>query len=115
MKSLCPKCGSESQMVAEENSVGVRNHVVVHVSRNFLCPKCNEIFQNSGHHSTLYVKGLKMKFPKNKLKQIRAALPEAERKTFKDTVDGKRMPRDGEIERWLDVLSKLPKPSARAD
>jgi hypothetical protein len=95
-------------MVAEENVVGVADHDVVASARNFLCPKCNKIFQSMGHHSTFSVKTLKTKFPKGKLRQFRAALPPAERKTFKDTFDGKRIPKDGEIKRWLAVLSELP-------
>lgn len=95
-------------MVAEENVIYREDHRVIVAGRDFLCPRCDKIFQSFGNHSTRSVKALKKKFPKDKLRQFRAALPPAERKTFKDTFDGKRIPKDGEIERWRAILSELP-------
>jgi hypothetical protein len=95
-------------MVAEENVMYREDRRVIVAGRNFLCPKCNKIFQSFGNHSTRSVKALKKRFPKDKLRQFRAALAEAERKAFRDTFDGKRIPKDGEIERWLAILSELP-------
>ena len=70
----CPVCDTESKMVAEENVVGRADHKVIVVARNFLCPKCDKIFQLRGNHSTLSVKALKKKFPKGKLLGLKAAL-----------------------------------------
>ena len=95
-------------MVAEGNVVGRADHKVIVVARNFLCPKCDKIFQLRGNHSTLSVKALKKKFPKGKLPGLKAALSPTERKAFQSTFDGKRIPKDGEIEHWLATLSKLP-------
>ena len=70
----CPVCDTESKMVAEENVVGRADHKVIVVARNFLCPKCDKIFQLRGNHSTLSVKALKKKFPKGKLLGLKTAL-----------------------------------------
>ena len=108
MDVLCHKCGTKSRMVAEENSVTVADGHVVSAGRDFICPQCVRIFQNFGHHSTLLVADLKAKFPKERLRKLRAALPPAERLKFNKALTGKRTPKDGEIEHWLDVLAELP-------
>ncbi len=52
-------------------------------------------------------KQLRTLFPKAALKQFRAALPPDERKSFDHTLDGTRMPQEGEVNRWLAALKAL--------
>lgn len=73
MDVLCPKCGTKSRMVAEENLVAVADGNVFAAVRNFLCPKCNKIFQNVGHHGTLYAKRMKTKVPKGEIKEVESS------------------------------------------
>ena len=47
MDVLCPKCGTKSRMVAEENVVYREDGHLLAAARNFLCPKCDKIFQTS--------------------------------------------------------------------
>jgi hypothetical protein len=112
---LCPKCGAESNLVrmrSEIASVGILNPKVNFVARNFdfSCPKCGHSFietRRVGYHATIATKELKDRFPKKYWKQLRAALPVEERKIFRQTLSGKRMALDGEVERWLKVLEQI--------
>jgi hypothetical protein len=112
-KSTCPKCGHEielGKMIYEESLVGVPDSGVKFSSRKFqaVCPTCGPILnQKVGHHSTLAVKELKNLFPKAHLKRLRAALPKDERRLFNETLSGKRIAKDGEIERWSKILKSL--------
>jgi len=113
----CPKC-SESvplgKMVAEMEELRVHDHKVNFVVRRFscACPKCGPFFYDRvGHHGTISVVEMSKLFPKAKRKGIKNALSEAERELFRLTVEGKREPKEGEIERWLTLRS----PSKRGE
>ena len=58
-----PVCGTESRMVAKEIVMYREDHRVIVAGRDFLCPKCDKIFQSMGHHSPCSVKTLKKKLP----------------------------------------------------
>jgi len=110
----CPKCGQEieiDKLAGEENFIGIPDHAVKFTGRWFhsLCPKCGPVFHpfKVGHHGTIARKQLKTLFPKSQLKRLRAALPEDQRKLFDATLSGKRVAKDGEVRRWLQVLSSI--------
>ena len=115
-KSICLKCGQEielGQMVGEENLIGIPDHSVKTTSRwfNAVCPKCGPVLcYTRGHHGTIASKRLKALFPKAQLKRLRAGLASQERKLFNETLSGKRIAKDGEVERWLQVLSAISGP-----
>jgi hypothetical protein len=111
-KASCPKCGQEVElggMTFEENMMLVSDHRVIATSRKFkpVCPKCGPIpnVHRIEHHGTIARKRMKALFPKAQLKRLWDALPKDERKLFNETLSGKRIAKDGEVQRWLQVLS----------
>jgi len=92
--------------------IGVLDHRVKFTSRKFkaACSKCGPIphVQKVGHHGTIAKKRMKALFPKAQLKRLWNALPEDERKLFNETLSGKRIAKDGEVERWREILKSLP-------
>jgi uncharacterized C2H2 Zn-finger protein len=99
-------------MIAEKSAVGIPEKKVKFVVRDFQfsCPKCGHLFRQTlsvGHHSTLAAKELKARFPKNELKRLRGLLPVEEREIFRQTLRGKRMVGDEEIERWGNLLNQI--------
>jgi len=113
-KEVCTGCGCEvelGQMVIEENVIGKPDHEVKTTARwfNAVCPKCGPIlYDKRGHHGTVASKRLKGLFPKDRLRQLRSVLPEYERKLFNETLSGKRIEKDGEVQRWLEILERIP-------
>jgi ribosomal protein S27AE len=108
----CPKCGESvdlvPHMVGEIIEVGVDNFNVFGVARQFsaTCPKCGPFrYDRPGHHGTITKKQMKEMFSIKARKEILKALPKEERKRFKDTMAGKREPKDGDVEHWLAVQS----------
>jgi hypothetical protein len=116
-KAPCLKCGQDvelGKMVGEENLIGIPDHVVMVTSRWFhvVCPKCGPVLTYTrGHHGTIASKHLKALFPKTQLKSLRAALPEDDRKLFNETLRGKRVAKDGEVQRWVGVLNRVSAPT----
>jgi hypothetical protein len=111
-KLRCTKCGGQGaevrKMIAEENWVGIPDQDVKFTNRWFdaVCPECGPILCNKvGHHGTFRAKELKSLFPKAKLRQLRAALPAKERRLFNDTLNGRRLAKEGEVESWLALLN----------
>jgi hypothetical protein len=113
-KASCPKCGQEVElggMTFEENVMLVSDHRVIATSRKFkpVCPKCGPIpnVHRIGHHGTIASKQMKALFPKRYLKRLRAALSPEARMHFNETMTGKRIAKDGEVEHWSEVLKSL--------
>ena len=117
-KARCLKCGQEvelGKMLGEENLIGVPDHLVKVTSRWFhaVCPKCGPVMSYTrGHHGTIASKQLKALFPKAQLKSLRGALSEDERKLFNETLRGKRVAKDGEVQRWIEVLNNVSGPTS---
>jgi len=98
-------------MVAEENSVSVKDQSIACVARNFLvnCPVCGSFnHQTFGHHGTLSKKELAAIFPKSERKAIKAGMSPKEQSQFNRSMEGKRMPNDEEICRWKSIRGKPP-------
>lgn len=116
-RASCLKCGQEvelGKMLGEENLIGIPDHGVKITSRWFhaVCPTCGPVFCYArGHHGTVASKQLKALFPKAQLKRLRAALPGDERKLFNETLRGKRVSKDGDVQRWLEVLNNVSAPT----
>jgi hypothetical protein len=98
-------------MVAEEKWVGLPDNSVKFVSRWFeaACPKCGPFFclRKVGHHGMIAKKKLKDLFPERERKRLRSALPIGERDLLRQTLNGTREPKDGELERWIRLLNHL--------
>ena len=78
--------------------------------RRFLakCPKCGPFSHDrSGHHSTLSNKEMDKLFPKAHRKRVKNALSLRERLSFDWTLRGWRMPKDREVDRWLEIQEQL--------
>lgn len=91
-------------MEAELTSVDVKDHKVAVAVRRFIatCPKCGPfIHDRLGHHGSLSNKEMDTLFPKAHRRKVKRALPPNELIPFNRTLAGKRMAKDGEIERWL--------------
>jgi len=101
-------------MLGEENLIGIPDQGVKITSRWFhaVCPKCGPVLcYTRGHHGTIASKQLKALFPKAQLKGVRAALPGDERELFNETLRGKRVAKDGEVQRWIEVLNSVSGPT----
>jgi hypothetical protein len=112
-KVHCLICGGEiglGKMKAEEKWVRLADQEILFASRWFgsICAKCGPVLhRKGGHHDTINKKKLGALFPKAKRKQLLAALSADEQKLLKKTLDGKRSAKDGEVERWLNILYTL--------
>jgi ribosomal protein S27AE len=113
----CPKCGTSvpiGKMKAELSSVNVVENNVHFVVRRFRseCPQCGPFLHDRlGHHGTIGKKQMEEIFPRAQQRRIRDALPTSERKPFMRTMNGKREPKEGEIERWTGVQKEIRKRS----
>src|ERR1700687_2541119 len=91
-------------MDAERTLTDSISHEVGLAVRRFraTCPDCGPFFHDHvGHHSTISESQMSKQFPRRHLKQLRGALSEDERKSFNQTLRGKREPKEGEVEHWL--------------
>lgn len=109
----CPKCSKVvhvGKMEAEMSEIGVLDHNLGFVVRRFRarCPECGPFFHDRlGHHGSITKKQMKQLFPKCHRRQLLDVLPEDERQPFMRTLDGKREPKDGEIDRWIAVQKAM--------
>jgi hypothetical protein len=98
-------------MVAEMHEIGVEDHGVVFVVRRFktVCPKCGPVMYDiTGHHGTISKMELRKEFSPLEQKRLRRVLPKEEARIFQRTMDGLRMPKDGELECWRARLVEIP-------
>jgi hypothetical protein len=100
-------------MAGEESWVRLEDNKILAANRwfRFTCEKCGHAFYRNkmGHHGTQVENKLRKLFPEAARKRVQLALPANERPLFKETMNGKRAAKDGEIERWLSIQSALPK------
>ena len=112
----CPKCGQDSkpEPPAEIISVPVSN---VEKSFNFVVRRHKAVCKNGhhfivdqeriGHHSTLMESELKAQFPKKNWQRMRPLMTAQDYRTFKKSVEGKRVASQDEIAEWKKVQDSL--------
>lgn len=108
-RAACPKCGRPipiGKLSVEERIVPVAGTVVLFVGRHFNseCVNCGPVrYFSAGHHGTLQRARMSELFPKHERRRIRRVMPRQEARIFRECLDGRRIPSDEQLARWIQI------------